>query len=109
VDFPIDILHICGEMVAVNKPPSIPAHPVGAFRVSPLHYYDKFLALFGKVWESPTVMYSETSEKTTIWGQYKIEPFCPLFRGCPLSDVVNLLFLVQKEILGFFRMSLVER
>jgi len=47
--------------------------------------------------------YSETSEKR---DQYKIEPFCPLLKGCPLSEVLKVLFLIQKKI--FYR-SLVEK
>jgi len=38
----------------------------------------------GKGNDHTMLLYSETSEKRTVWEQYKIEPFCPLLRGCPL-------------------------
>jgi len=48
----------------------------------------------------------ETSEKRTIWEQYKIKAFCSLLRGCPLLEIVNVLILVQN---GVFVMYHVER
>jgi len=30
------------------------------------------------------MVYSETSEKRTVWEEYKVKPFCPLLRGGPL-------------------------
>jgi len=43
---------------------------------------------------------SMTTVKPPRRGQFgssnKIEPFCPLLRGCPLSEVINVLFAVQK-------------
>jgi len=44
------------------------------------------------------LVYCETFEKWTVWEQYEIAAFCPLLRGCPLSEVINVLLLVQKEI-----------
>lgn len=34
LDTPIDILHVDESVVVVNKPPSIPVHPIGRYRVS---------------------------------------------------------------------------
>jgi len=71
----------------------------------------KVLTIARKIVHSTSLLpkYSETSEMRTIWDQYKIEPFCPLLRDFSLSKVFNVLFLVQKEILEFSRMSLVGR
>ena len=34
LDTPVEILHVDEDLVVVNKPPSIPVHPIGRFRVS---------------------------------------------------------------------------
>jgi len=43
-----------------------------------------------------TSKYSEISEKKTIWEEYTciIHLFCPLLRGCPLEEMLNVLFLI---------------
>ena len=34
LDTPVEILHVDENLVVVNKPPSIPVHPIGRFRVN---------------------------------------------------------------------------
>ena len=34
LDTQVEILHVDEDLVVVNKPPSIPVHPIGRFRVS---------------------------------------------------------------------------
>ena len=34
LDLPIDVIHVDDDILVVNKPPSIPVHPVGAYKVS---------------------------------------------------------------------------
>ena len=37
LDTRVEILHVDEDLVVVNKPPSIPVHPIGRFRVSSVY------------------------------------------------------------------------
>ena len=46
-------------------------------------------------------VYSGTSEKGTLWDQYKIRVICPLYRGCPLLRGSNCIILIGRDKFGF--------
>ena len=39
LDEPVQVLHVDRDLVVVNKPPSIPVHPISRFRVSHVECY----------------------------------------------------------------------